>query len=147
GTADRPVDGQTLFNMSSCGKGVVATCLHLLADRGRVSYSTPVADYWPEFAAHGKARITVHHVLSHRSGIPHTPPGSDATMLVDWERMCAAIADLEPIFEPGTKTAYQAVNFGYILGEIIRRVDGRTIGDFLQAEIARPLGAESLFFG
>jgi CubicO group peptidase (beta-lactamase class C family) len=146
-TDRRPVDGQTLFNMSSCGKGVAATCLHLLVDRGQVSYAAPVAEYWPEFAARGKARITVQQVLSHRSGIPQTPAGSDAAMLVDWARMCAAIAELEPIFEPGTRTAYQAVNFGYLVGEIVRRVDGRPIGEFLQQEIARPLGAESLFFG
>ncbi len=151
GTADSAtgpaVDGDTLFNMSSCGKGVAATCLHILADRGAVDYDTPVATYWPEFAANGKAGVTVRHVLSHKSGIPHTPPGYDAAMLADWDRMCAAIAQLAPIFEPGTRTAYQAVNYGFIVGEIIRRVDGRPIGTFLREEIDRPLGADSLFFG
>jgi CubicO group peptidase (beta-lactamase class C family) len=143
----RPVDAETLFNMSSCGKGVAATCLHMLADRDVVRYATPVADYWPEFGAHGKGGITVAHVLSHRSGIPHTPPGYGPAMLVDWTAMCDAIANLEPEFEPGSKTAYQAVNYGFIVGEIIRRVDGRSIGTFLQDEIARPLGAPSLYFG
>jgi CubicO group peptidase (beta-lactamase class C family) len=107
----------------------------------------PVATYWPEFAANGKAGVTVRHVMSHKSGIPHTPPGYDAAMLADWDRMCAGIAALEPIFEPGTRTAYQAVNYGFIVGEIIRRVDGRPIGTFLREEIDRPLGADSLFFG
>ena len=143
----RAVDGQTLFNISSCGKGVAATCLHLLADRGQVTYDTPVADYWPEFGAHGKGAVTVRHVLAHTSGIPNTPPGYGPEMLVDWDRMCAGIADLEPLFAPGTRTAYQAVNYGFIVGELIRRVDGRPIGQFVMEEIGAPLGADALFFG
>jgi CubicO group peptidase (beta-lactamase class C family) len=141
------VDAETLFNMSSCGKGVAATCLHILADRQLVSYDAAVADYWPEFGAHGKQGITVRHVLSHRSGIPRTPAGYGPGMLVDWDTMCAGIAELEPIFAPGSKTAYQAVNYGFIVGEIIRRVDGRPIGEFLRGEVAEPLGAPALFFG
>jgi CubicO group peptidase (beta-lactamase class C family) len=143
----RSVDGETLFNVSSTGKGVAATCLHLLVDRGAVDYAAPVAAYWPEFAAHGKSGVTVEHVLSHRSGIPQTPEGYGPEMLIDWDRMCAGIAQLEPMFEPGTRTAYQAVTFGFMVGEIIRRVDGRPIGQFVQEEIARPLHAESLYFG
>jgi CubicO group peptidase (beta-lactamase class C family) len=145
--SQRRVDADTLFNMSSCGKGVAATCLHMLADRGVVDYETPVADYWPEFGVRGKRGITLRHVLSHRSGIPHTPAGYGVEMLVDWDAMCTGIANLEPEFEPGTRTAYQAVNYGFIVGEVIRRVDVRSIGDFLQAEIARPLGEPSLYFG
>jgi CubicO group peptidase (beta-lactamase class C family) len=144
---NRAVDGDTLFNVSSCGKGVAATCLHLLADRDQIDYDRPVADYWPEFAAHGKAKVSVRHVLAHRSGIPHSPPGYGPGLLVDWDRMCSAIADLEPIFEPGTKTAYQAVNFGFIVGELVRRIDGRSIGRFVREEIGQPVGADALFFG
>jgi CubicO group peptidase (beta-lactamase class C family) len=143
----RPVDGDTLFNVSSTGKGVAATCLHMLVDRGLVDYAAPVAAYWPEFAARGKSGVTVAHVLSHRSGIPQTPEGYGPEMLIDWDRMCAGIAQLEPMFEPGSRTAYQAVTFGFMVGEIIRRVDGRPIGQFVQEEIARPLHAESLYFG
>src|SRR5579859_4043984 len=87
GSADlasgRAVDADTLFNVSSCGKGVAATCLHILADRGRIDYDRPVAEYWPEFAARGKAKITVRHVLAHRSGIPHSPIGFGPELLVD----------------------------------------------------------------
>jgi CubicO group peptidase (beta-lactamase class C family) len=119
----------------------------MLVDRDAVRYDAPVGDYWPEFGAHGKQAVSVAHVLSHRSGIPHTPPGYGPAMLVDWTAMCEGIAGLEPEFEPGSKTAYQAVNYGFIVGEIIRRVDGRTIGAFLQDEIAQPLGAPSLYFG
>jgi CubicO group peptidase (beta-lactamase class C family) len=143
----RAVDGDTLFNVSSCGKGVAATCLHILADRGQVGYDSPVAEYWPEFAARGKAKVTVRHVLAHRSGIPHSPPGFGPQLLVDWDRMCSAIAELEPIFEPGTKTAYQAVNYGFIVGELVRRIDGRSIGQFVREEIGQPLHADSIFFG
>jgi CubicO group peptidase (beta-lactamase class C family) len=143
----RAVDGDTLFNVSSCGKGVAATCLHLLADRGQVEYDTPVAEYWPEFAAHGKDKVTVRHVLAHSSGIPQTPTGSGPDLLIDWDRMCAAIAELEPLFEPGTKTAYQAVNYGYIVGELVRRIDGRPIGEFVRREIGQPLSVDALFFG
>jgi len=143
----RLVDGDTLFNVSSCGKGVAATCVHMLAERGQIDYDTPVAQYWPEFAAHGKAGVTVRHVLAHCSGIPHSPPGYGPELLIDWERMCAAIAELEPIFEPGTKTAYQAVNYGFIVGELVRRIDGRPIGQFVRQEIGQPLGVDSMFFG
>ena len=94
-----------------------------------------------------KSAVTVRHVLAHSSGIPHSPPGFGPELLVDWNRMCAAIADLQPIFEPGTKTAYQAVNYGFIVGELVRRVDGRPIGDFLRQEIGQPLGVDSMFFG
>jgi CubicO group peptidase (beta-lactamase class C family) len=89
----------------------------------------------------------VRHVLAHRSGIPHSPPGYGPDLLVNWAGMCAAIAELQPIFEPGTKTAYQAVNYGFIVGELVRRIDGRPIGDFVRQEIGGPLGVDSMFFG
>ena len=133
------------FNVSSCGKGVAATCLHLLADRGRIDYDRSVAEYWPEFALNGKAGITVRHVLAHRSGIPHRRPGYGPQMLIHWDRMCSAIAELVPIFGPGTKTAYQAVNYGFIVGELVRRIDGRSIGQFVRQEIGKPLSVDSLF--
>ena len=143
----RAVDGDTLFSASSTGKGVAATCMHVLADRGRLDYEAPVCTYWPEFAANGKANVTVRHILSHRSGIPHPPPGFDPEMMVDWDRMAAGLAALRPLFEPGTKTAYQASTFGFLTGEILRRIDGRPIGEFLQQEVCRPLGIDALFFG
>src|SRR5262245_41336068 len=143
----RAVDADTLFNISSCGKGVAATCLHMLADRGKIDYETPVAAYWPEFATNGKGDVTVRHVMSHKSGIPYSPLGYGPELLVDWDRMCDAIAQLAPIFEPGTKTAYQAVNYGYIVGELVRRVDSRPIGQFVREEVGQPLGTDALFFG
>jgi CubicO group peptidase (beta-lactamase class C family) len=141
------VDGQTLFTASSTGKGVAATCVHLLVERGQLDYEAPVRRYWPEFGAHGKDRVTVRHVLSHSAGVPYPPPGFDTAMMVDWERTCAGIADVPLAFEPGSQTAYHNVTFGYIVGEIVRRVDGRPIQRYLQEEICHPLAIDSLFFG
>jgi CubicO group peptidase (beta-lactamase class C family) len=141
------VHRQTLFNMSSCGKGVAATCVHLLAERGSIDYEDPVARYWPEFGVHGKDRITVRQVLGHRSGIPQTPENYTPALLTDWEAMCAGIAQLRPQFAPGTRTGYQAITFGFIVGELLRRVDGRPIAQFLRDEICVPLHAESIYFG
>jgi CubicO group peptidase (beta-lactamase class C family) len=145
--AGENVDGQTLFSASSTGKGVAATCIHVLAERGLLDYEAPVSRYWPEFAAHGKERVTVRHVLSHTAGVPRPPDGFDTAMMLDWERTCAGIANLPLAFEPGSQTAYHNYTFGYIVGELVRRIDGRPIQSFLQDELCRPLGIDSLFFG
>jgi CubicO group peptidase (beta-lactamase class C family) len=143
----RPVDGETLFTTFSISKGITATCIHILADRGLVDYDTPIAAYWPEFGAKGKDRATVRHALTHRVGIPQDPPGFDLSMAADWEAVCQATAELEPMWEPGTDSGYHALTYGWILGEVLRRVDGRPIDRFLQEEICRPLGIEGLYFG
>jgi len=88
----RPVDGETLFTVFSCTKGVTATAIHQLADRGALDYDAPVASYWPEFGTHGKERITLRHVLSHTAGVPQMPPGGQPTDMCDWDRICHAIA-------------------------------------------------------
>lgn len=143
----RPVDGETLFTVFSCTKGVTATVIHQLAERGALEYDAPVASYWPEFGAHGKERITLRHVLSHTAGVPQMPPGGQPTDMCDWDRVCAAIADLTPLWEPGTATGYHGLTYGFILGEVARRVDGRAIAQIVQDDIARPLGITSLYFG
>ncbi len=144
---NRPVDGKTLFTATSVSKGVTATCIHILADRGLVDYDAPISKYWPEFAANGKERATVRDALAHRVGIPHDPPGFDLTKAGDWEAVCRAIAQLAPLWKPGTKTGYHALTYGWMLGEVLRRVDGRSIGRFLQEEVCRPLGIDGMFFG
>lgn len=143
----KAVDGDSIFTIFSATKGVSATCLHLLADRGRLDYDTPVAEVWPEFAQHGKQTVTVRHVMTHRSGIPFLPEGLDPEDLCDWDGMCARFAALPPAFAPGSATAYQSLNYNWLAGEIVRRVDGRPIRDFLQDEICRPLGITGLFLG
>jgi len=143
----RPVDGNTLFTAFSISKGITATCIHVLADRGLVEYDAPIAAYWPEFAARGKAKATVRHALAHRVGIPQDPPGFDLSMAGDWNAVARATAELEPLWEPGTRTGYHPLTYGWMLGEVIRRVDGRSIAQFLQDEVCRPLEIDGMYFG
>jgi len=137
----RKVDGDTLFQSFSSAKGVTSTCLHLLADRGLVDYDAPVARYWPEFAANGKGGITLRHVLTHTAGVPQLPPGVTSEMMCDWEAMCAGIAATTPLWEPGAVACYHAVTFGWLVGEVVRRVDGRPIDQVCREELCAPLGA------
>lgn len=141
-----PVTPDTLFTSWSTTKGFTATCLHILADRGRVEYDAPVAQYWPEFVANGKEGVTVRHALTHQAGIPQMPAGVTPEMMTDWDAMCTAIAAHAPLWQPGTKTGYHSLTFGWIIGEIIRRVDGRPIAQFAQEELCRPMGFETDFY-
>jgi len=102
---------------------------------------------WPEFGAHGKEKATLRHALTHQTGVPQTPVGYTPEWLSDWDRMCRGIADLAPMFTIGQRTAYHSLNYGYINGEILRRVDGRTIAQFLQQEICKPLGIDGAYLG
>ena len=141
------VDGDTLFPVYSTTKGVEATMIHLLAERGQIDYDTPIAHYWPEFAANGKEGITVRHALTHTSGIPYMPVGVDHKELCDWDTMCRLVAQLKPVWPPGQKTFYHPVTYGWILGEVARRVDGRSFQPFIEAEICQPLGITTMFAG
>lgn len=145
----RKVDGDTVFNVYSVTKAVAATCLHLQVDRGLLDYDTPVAKYWPEFAAHGKDKATVRDVLTHRVGLPQMPKGVTPEKMCDWDWMCAQIAGMTPLFEPGTKSAYQSMTYGWMVGELVRRTDPkkRTLGTFLQEDICKPLGIHGLWIG
>jgi len=142
-----PVDGDTLFPVFSTTKGIVATVIHILAERGQIDYEKPIAFYWPEFAANGKETITVRHALTHGSGLPYMPAGIDHAQLCDWETMCRLVAQLKPVYSPGEKLIYHAVTFGWILGEVARRVDGRAFQPFIEDEICRPLGITTMFAG
>jgi CubicO group peptidase (beta-lactamase class C family) len=143
----RPVDGDTLFVMFSATKGVMATGIHMLVDRGLLDYEAPVARYWPEFGAHGKERVTLRHALAHQAGIPQLPDGATPELMADWDAICAAIANLTPLWEPGSRTQYHGMTFGWILGEVLRRVDGRTVRDYVHQEIGGPIGAADLNVG
>ncbi|THF73806.1 serine hydrolase domain-containing protein [Cohnella fermenti] len=144
----RQVDGDTLFPVFSTTKGVAATVIHLLVERGKLSYETRIADIWPEFAAGGKLEVTVRHALNHTSGIPYMPEGLALTDVADWDAMCAAVARLEPHWEPGTHREYHAITYGWILGEIARRIDGRSFSRMMREDICEPLGiADGMFVG
>ena len=145
----RKVDGDTLFNVYSVTKAVAATALHLQAERGLIDYDAPIVKYWPEYGAHGKERTTVRHVLTHRACVPQMPEGVTPEMMCDWDAMMRAIADLKPLAEPGTKTLYLSMTFGWIIGELVRRTDPRrrSFGRFVREEIAAPLGITDLWIG
>ena len=143
----RPVDGGTLFTSFSCTKGVTATAVHILVERGVLSYDEPITNHWPEFAQRGKQYATIRHALTHRVGVPHMPDGVTPESMSDWDGMCEAIAALEPLWEPGARTGYHAYTFGWILGEVIRRADGRPINQFVQEEICGPLGLDGIHLG
>jgi CubicO group peptidase (beta-lactamase class C family) len=148
-TTGRAVDGDTLFNVYSVAKAVTATALHMQVDRGLIEYNAPIARYWPEYAAHGKQKTTVRHALTHRAGIPQMPEGVTPERMCDWDWMVREIAALKPLAEPGTKTLYQAMSFGWLIGELVRRTDPkqRSIGRFIREEIAEPLGITDLWIG
>ncbi len=121
---------------------------HVLAERGLFGYDTPIVELWPEFGAHGKEAATVRHALTHTVGVPGIPADTTPEDLCDWDKMCAVIADAEPWWEPGTKTAYHAYTFVYIVGEIVRRATGKAISQVLREDVAGPLGvADVLYFG
>ena len=153
GVADRAtgreVDRQTLFNVFSVTKAITATALHIQAERGLVSYDAPIARYWPEFAAHGKDRTTVRDGLSHRTGIPAMPAGVTPEQMADYDWMVNALANLEPVFEPGTTNAYHSYTWGWINSVVVERTDPqqRPFRQFVQEEIAQPLGIEDLWMG
>jgi CubicO group peptidase (beta-lactamase class C family) len=144
----RVVAPEAPFYAYSVGKGATAAVAHVLVERGLFGYDTPVVELWPEFGANGKERATVRHVLTHTVGVPSIPDDTTPGDLCDWEEMCAEIANAEPWWEPGTKTAYHAYPFGYIIGEIVRRATGRPISQVLREDVAGPLGvADELYFG
>ncbi len=142
----RPITSDMPFFSYSIRKGMAATAVHVLAERGILGYDTPIVELWPEFGAHGKHTVTVRHALSQSVGVPGLPPGLTVEDLCDWDKMCAIIAEAEPWWEPGTKIGYHAVTFGYIVGEIVRRASGKPISQVLWEEVAEPLGvADELF--
>lgn len=139
---NRPFTAETLSVIFSASKGVVSACLHMLAERGQVDIDAPVARYWPEFAANGKERIPVSSLLSHTSGLSWFPPESQIQMmaLVDWQRCTSALAAMKPLWSPETAYQYHSATHGHLIGEIVRRVSGKSVGRFVADEIAKPLG-------
>jgi CubicO group peptidase (beta-lactamase class C family) len=138
----------TMAPSFSTTKGVASTLLHICADRGLIDYDAPVADYWPEFGQAGKGDITVRQILSHQSGLYHIRQMIDrADRMLDWDHMIAAIEQAWPAHEPGTRTGYHGLTFGFLVGEIIQRVTGKNFSKLVGSEIAKPLGLDGLFIG
>jgi CubicO group peptidase (beta-lactamase class C family) len=138
----------TMAPSFSTTKGVASTLLHIFADRGLIDYDARVADYWPEFGQAGKENITVRHVLSHQSGLYHIRQMIDhVDRMLDWEYMVKAIERTEPAHEPGTRTGYHGLTYGFLVGEIIQRVTGENFSELVQSMIAKPLSLDGLFIG
>jgi len=143
-----PWERDTVAMCFSTTKGVASTALHVLADRGEVAYDEPVATYWPEFAQNGKEGVTVRHVLSHSAGLHRIRSLVDsAHRMLDWDHMCEALAAAAPAYEPGTKHGYHALTYGWLVGEIVRRVSGVPIAEFVRTELAEPLDLDGLSIG
>ncbi|QUR68310.1 serine hydrolase domain-containing protein [Mycobacterium spongiae] len=138
----RPWRQDTLATVLSGTKALTATCVHQLADRGELDLHQPVARYWPEFGQAGKEAITLAMVMSHRSGAIGPRNRMTWEKVADWEFVCEQLAAAEPWWEPGTAQGYHMTTFGFILGEVFRRVTGRSVGQYLRTEIAEPLGAD-----
>jgi CubicO group peptidase (beta-lactamase class C family) len=144
----QPWQRDTLAMCFSTTKGVVSTALHVLADRGQISYDAPVAAYWPQFAQGGKERVTVRHVLTHSAGLHRIRTLVDhAQRMLDWEYMVTALERAEPAYEPGSRFGYHALTYGWLAGELIRRVSGRPVARFVADELAGPLGLDGLYVG
>jgi CubicO group peptidase (beta-lactamase class C family) len=138
----RPWASDTLVSVASTTKGFAAACLARLADEGRLDPDAPVARYWPEFAQAGKQAIPVRWLLCHRAGLPAIRAPLPPEALYDWARMTRELAAEAPFWEPGAQHGYHALTFGHLVGEVLRRIDGRSLGHYLCDEIARPLGLD-----
>lgn len=138
----RPWREDTIVNVWSSTKPMAAMCLLLLADRGEVDLYAPAAKYWPEFGQNGKAGVEVRHFLSHTAGLSGMDEPVTGDALYDWEWMTKALARQVPWWAPGTQSGYHALTQGHLIGEIVRRVTGQTLGAFYRKEFAEPLGAD-----
>jgi CubicO group peptidase (beta-lactamase class C family) len=146
GTADKRTGREwtqdTLQLVFSTTKGAAAICVARLVEAGRISYDDTVAQYWPEFAANGKERITIGQMMSHQAGLPFVDAALSFDDLMAVTPVVEALADQGPHWEPGTRHGYHAVTYGWLAGELVRRVDGRRIGQYFAEEVAAPLGLD-----
>jgi CubicO group peptidase (beta-lactamase class C family) len=141
----QPWERDTLVDVFSVGKAMAALCVLILVERGQVELEAPVSRYWPEFAANGKGEVTVRMLLCHRAGVPAIRRLLPELAMYDWNLMAAALAEEEPWWEPGARHGYHANTFGFLTGELVRRVSGQNIGPFFRDEVADLLDADFHF--
>ncbi|MEW2401298.1 serine hydrolase domain-containing protein [Streptomyces sp. NPDC046862] len=137
-----PWERDTLTNVWSTTKTMTALCALILIDRGELDPAAPVAAYWPEFAAAGKEKVQVRHLLGHTAGLPTWAEPMTVEDLYDWPTATGRLAAQAPAWEPGTEAGYHALTQGYLVGEVVRRVTGRPLGTFFAEEVAGPVGAD-----
>jgi len=142
GTRTTEWQRDTIVNVYSTTKGMTAICAHILADQGRLDFDAPVAKYWPDFAHAGKGEMPVRYLLSHRAGLPAVRQTMAPEAMYQPETMASALAAQEPWWQPGAKHGYHAVTYGWLVGEVVRRITGKTIGAFFRDEVAQPLGVD-----
>jgi CubicO group peptidase (beta-lactamase class C family) len=137
-----PWERDTITNVWSTTKTMAALCALVLADRGELDVDAPAADYWPEFKANGKEGVLVRHFMSHTAGLSGWDPPIAIEDLYDWEKATSVLAAQAPWWAPGSASGYHAVTQGYLIGELVRRITGKTIGTFFAEEVAGPIGAD-----
>ncbi|WP_433579679.1 serine hydrolase domain-containing protein [Nocardia brasiliensis] len=138
--AEQPWREDTVVRVASTTKGATAICAHLLAQRGQLDLDAPVVQYWPEFGAHGKDRIPVRWLLSHQAGLPVVDGPLTFEQACAWDPVIRALEAQSPLWEPGTEHLYHAVTYGHLVGEVVRRISGKSLGTFFADEVAAPLG-------
>jgi CubicO group peptidase (beta-lactamase class C family) len=138
----RAWERDTIVNVYSTTKTMTALCALILADRGDLDFDAPVARYWPEFAANGKDGVKVSHLMSHAAGLSGWKTPITKADLYDWDKVTSLLAAQAPYWEPGTAPGYHALTQGYLVGEVVRRITGRSLGTFFREEVAAPLGAD-----
>lgn len=137
---DAPWTEDTVSVVFSSTKGATALCAHILVSRGLLDLDAPVATYWPAFAQAGKATIPVKMLLNHQAGLPAVRAPLSQGAFYNWELMIAALEKEEPFWEPGTRNGYHGLTIGWLVGEVVRRISGKSLGTFFQDEVAKPLG-------
>ena len=138
----KPWQKDTIVNVYSTTKTMTALTALLLSDRGELDFDAPVARYWPEFAQNGKASVKVSHLMSHAAGLSGWKESIAKEDLYDWDKVTALLATQAPYWEPGMACGYHALTQGYLVGEVVRRITGKSLGTVFREEIAEPLGAD-----
>ncbi len=138
----QPWEEDTICNVYSTTKTMTFISALILSDRGELDLQAPVSQYWPEFAANGKESVKVSHLLCHAAGVPGTSRVFEAEEMYDWDKVCADLAAQAPWWEPGTQSGYHAITQGYLIGEVIRRITGQSMGTFFRENVGQPMGSD-----
>ena len=142
-----PVTADTMFVLMSSTKPLTASCLYMLKERGKIAWDDLVSKHWSEFAQNGKETMTIRHILTHRGGFPQTPESLPWTDWSDWSKVTRAMEQAPTIYTPGETLAYHPINYGWVIAEIVRRVDGRTFDRFIAEELTAPQGMDNTYVG
>lgn len=145
--ASKPVTQETMFVLFSSTKPLAAACLYILWDRGKFKWDDLVSKYWPGFAQNGKESVTIRHILYHQGGFPDTPPEITLEKWGDRDAIVQALEQTKPIYQPGTVLAYHPRNFGWVIAELVQRIDGRPFRQFFQEELTGPLDMRDTYVG